>query len=55
MSKIMAGIFLGIFTSALFYEIFSRQYPELAEKLNNTLLDKLDISPETGDTARSRS
>lgn len=42
MSKIIAGVFLGIFVSSLFYEIFSRQNPELAEQLKNKVKEKFD-------------
>jgi hypothetical protein len=46
MSKIMAGVFLGVFVSALFYEIFSRQNPELAEKVSKKFKEKFNTSPE---------
>ncbi len=46
MSKIAAGVFLGVFVSALFYEVFSRQNPELAEKIRKKFNEKCNKSLE---------
>jgi len=42
MSKILGGVFLGVFISALFWEILCRQNPELSEKVRNKFREKLD-------------
>jgi len=48
MSKIMTGVFLGVFTTALFYEVLTRQNPRLAEKIRHKLKNKFDryLEPE---------
>jgi len=42
MSKVMIGVFLGVFASALFYEIVNRQNPELVEKIKKKFNEKFD-------------
>ncbi|MBF0607160.1 MAG: hypothetical protein SFH39_18505 [Candidatus Magnetobacterium sp. LHC-1] len=42
MSKIMIGVFLGVFVSALTYEILYRSNPDLIDKIKNKTLEKLD-------------
>ncbi|MCG6552111.1 MAG: hypothetical protein L7F77_07270 [Candidatus Magnetominusculus sp. LBB02] len=42
MSKILAGVFLGVFVSALFYEVFQRQEPEMAKKLAAKIKEKFN-------------
>lgn len=41
MSKIMVGVFLGVFVSALFYEILKRQEPEIMGKFTTNVKNKL--------------
>ncbi|KWT94829.1 hypothetical protein [Candidatus Magnetominusculus xianensis] len=50
MSKILAGVFLGVFVSALFYEIFQRQEPEMAGKFATKIKDKFNslMEPNSG-------
>jgi hypothetical protein len=55
MSKLMIGVFLGVFTSAILYEVLSRQCPELTKKLNDMLEEKCDITLETGKTVENNS
>ncbi|MBC8412312.1 hypothetical protein H8E50_01410 [bacterium] len=49
MSKIVAGVFLGVFISALTWEIFARQNPDLSEKIRKKFKEKIDhqLEPET--------
>ena len=54
MSKIMIGVFLGVFTSAIMYEVFSRQCPELAARVNNMLEGKCDITLENDKTVENK-
>ncbi|MBF0317294.1 MAG: hypothetical protein HQL04_03895 [Nitrospirae bacterium] len=42
MSKIMIGVFLGVFVSALTYEILYRSNPDLIDKIKDKTLEKLD-------------
>ncbi|MBF0517905.1 MAG: hypothetical protein HQK97_12505 [Nitrospirae bacterium] len=42
MSKILAGVFLGVFVSALFYEIFQRQEPEMASRFAAKIKEKFN-------------
>ncbi|MBF0538508.1 MAG: hypothetical protein HQL03_09685 [Nitrospirae bacterium] len=42
MSKIMIGVFLGVFVSALTYEILYRSNPDLIDKIKNKAMNKLD-------------
>ena len=50
MSKIMIGVFLGVFTSAIMYEVFSRQCPGLAARFNHMLEEKSGTTLEAGKT-----
>jgi hypothetical protein len=47
MSKVLVGVFVAVFVSALFYEILNRTKPELTEKLEAKLSGRLDsmLSP----------
>lgn len=49
MSKILAGIFLGVFVSALAYEMLERSNPELLKKVREKISGKLDEFLETGE------
>ncbi len=46
MSKILGGIFVGVFLSALCWEVFSRQNPELAAKVKGKLSGEFDDQSE---------
>ena len=41
MSKIMIGVFVGVFVSALLYEVIHRQDPELVDRVVNRLKEKI--------------
>jgi len=41
MSKIMIGVFVGVFVSALLYEVIHRQDPELVDSFINKLKEKI--------------
>ncbi len=41
MAKIMISIFMGVFVSALLYEVIRRQDPELVDALMNKLRNSL--------------
>jgi hypothetical protein len=43
MSKIMIGVFVGVFVSALLYEVVKRQDPELVENILNNLREKIVV------------
>ena len=55
MSKIMIGVFLGVFTSAILYEVLSRQCPDLTRKFTDMIEGKCDITPEDGKTVENQS
>jgi hypothetical protein len=42
MSKILAGVFLGVFIGALVYEMLNRTKPELTEKIEAKFSEGLD-------------
>ena len=46
MSKAMIGIFLGVFTGAIAYEVLKRNNPVLLEKIKNKVRQKLDCMLE---------
>ena len=41
MSKIMIAVFVGVFVSALIYEVIRRQDPELVDGILNNLREKI--------------
>lgn len=41
MSKIMIGVFVGVFVSALLYEIVQRQDPELVDGVIKKIKEKI--------------
>lgn len=41
LSKVMIGVFVGVFLSALLYEIVHRQDPELVDAVVNKLRNKI--------------
>lgn len=41
LSKVMIGVFVGVFLSALLYEIVHRQDPELVDAVVNKLREKI--------------
>ena len=44
MSKIMIGVFLGVFVSALIYEVIYRQNPEMMDAIKRKFDEKvLDV------------
>jgi hypothetical protein len=53
MSKILAGVFLGVFVSALFYEILKRQEPEIMGKFTSNIRNKLSELLEPGEAMES--
>lgn len=42
MSKILAGVFVGVFVGALLYELVDRANPELVAKIKDKLFKRLD-------------
>ncbi|QWR78094.1 hypothetical protein [Candidatus Magnetomonas plexicatena] len=46
MSKIMIGIFLGVFTGAIALEVIKRNNPVFLEKLKNKVREKFDAMLE---------
>lgn len=42
MSKILIGVFLGVFVGALTYEILSRKHPELIKKFEAKAAETID-------------
>ena len=42
MSKIFAGVFLGVFIGALAYETLNRSNPKLVQRIRNKVSGKLD-------------
>ena len=42
MSKLLAVVFIGVFTGALIYEIAGRKRPELVEKIRDRAARKID-------------
>lgn len=42
MSKLMIGVFLGVFAGALIYEIINKRNPELFEKVRDKAAGKID-------------
>jgi hypothetical protein len=41
MSKIMIAVFVGVFVSALIYEVVRRQDPELVDGILNNLRERI--------------
>ena len=41
MSKIMIAVFVGVFVSALIYEVIRRQDPELVDGILNNLRERI--------------
>ncbi|MDH4100125.1 MAG: hypothetical protein OEV28_06070 [Nitrospirota bacterium] len=42
MSKILIGVFLGVFVGALTYEILNRKHPDLIKKFEAKALETVD-------------
>jgi hypothetical protein len=42
MTKILVGVFLGVFIGALGYELVSRNNPETIEKIRKKVSEKVD-------------
>ena len=55
MSKVLVGVFAGIFIGAVVYELVNRTNPELIQKLEKMTSDKIDslCGVNTGSAAQA--